>query len=114
MFKILKSKAEGELIEGEELAKRELQQLEFIIVEKTKIELSTYDTVYPEIIHDDVDLEIEVTREEFEKKKKRLLMKTINRTKQLIADYPNNKPEYIIVAGGASQMPMVERGLREN
>ncbi|MBQ8448366.1 MAG: Hsp70 family protein, partial [Clostridia bacterium] len=112
MFELLKSKVDDELM-GEELTKRELGNLRDRESEKTKIDLSTHDITYPEIIHEDEALEIEVTREEFEEKTKALLMRTINLTKEIIADYPNNKPEYIVITGGSSEMPMVEEGLKK-
>ena len=38
-------------------------------------------------------------------------MKTIEETRKILQDHPNQKPEIILLTGGASQMPMVKREL---
>jgi molecular chaperone DnaK (HSP70) len=113
MFELLLEKVDDELL-GDELTQRERDNLRNAIAEKTKIELSSMDISNPEIIHDDEVLDIEVTREEFEEKTKDLLMQTIEQTKQILADHPECKPEYIVLTGGSSEMPMVEEGLKRH
>ena len=113
MFELLLEKVDEELL-GEELTQRESDNIRNTIAEKTKIELSSMDISNPEIIHDDEILDIEVTREEFEAKTKSLLMQTIDLTKKILADHPECKPEYIVLTGGSSEMPMVEEGLKKN
>ena len=58
-------------------------------------------------------LTVRVTREEFETASRELLMRTIEATKKMFERHSNQKPETIILTGGASQMPMVKRALEE-
>ncbi len=81
--------------------------------EKTKKEL-TFDTyVEVELLYNNEYLSISITREEFEEASSTLLMRTIEATKKMFEGHSNQKPETIILTGGASQMPMVERALEK-
>ena len=113
MCQLLLEKVDEELL-GDELTPREVETIRNTVAEKAKIELSSMDIVNPEIIHDDDMLDIEVTREEFEAKTKDLLMQTIDLTKKILADHPECKPEFIVLTGGSSEMPMVEQGLKQH
>lgn len=82
-------------------------------VEKTKVDLSTSteEIVWLQVGDDYIDLPI--TRNEFENASRNLLMRTIEETKKLLQDHPNQKPEIILLTGGASQMPMVQREMEK-
>lgn len=77
--------------------------------ESTKIELSNNQEVYPEIYNADTGEydEITVTRAEFEEAARPLLMRTIIKTQEMLKNHQNQRPEAILLTGGASQMPMV-------
>ncbi len=77
--------------------------------ETTKIDLSTDSYAEPELFYNDDYLTAEITREEFEAASRDLLMQTVNAAREILRDHPNQQPEYILLTGGASQMPMVMR-----
>ena len=58
-------------------------------------------------------IDLPITRKEFEDASKSLLTMTIEETRRIIDDHENRKPETIILAGGASQMPMVKREIEK-
>ncbi len=79
--------------------------------ERTKIELSSEEVSEPTLEMNGDYLEARVTREEFEKASSALLMKTINAMRDMINSY-NGRIDYVLLTGGASQMPMVERQVK--
>lgn len=81
------------------------------MAEKIKIDLSSDEYAVPELVYYDEYLSAHVTRREFEEASRGLLLKTINATKEILKDHPNQQPEFILLTGGASQMPMVKREL---
>ena len=81
------------------------------LAETTKVELSTSEEEIPQLYIGDDYVDIPVTRKEFEDASRELLMKTIEETRKILQDHPNQKPEIILLTGGASQMPMVKREL---
>lgn len=83
--------------------------------ESTKINLSDNETAWPDITDPDTGdyYDIEVTRKEFEAASCHLLEQTIACTRQMLRDHPGQKPENIVLTGGASQMPMVKQALEE-
>lgn len=81
------------------------------LAETTKIDLSTDSYAEPELFYNDDYLSVKVTRAEFEAASKELLMKTVKATQEILSSHPNQQPEYILLTGGASQMPMVLREL---
>lgn len=83
--------------------------------EALKRELSTVDRTSYEIYiaKMEEDLTVELTREKFEAAAKTLLDKTVEATKAMVEDPRLPTPEIIVLTGGASQMPMVKRGLEE-
>ncbi len=83
------------------------------LAETTKVELSTSTEEMPQLYVGDDFIDIPVTRREFEEASKDLLKKTIEETKQILHDHPNQKPEIILLTGGASQMPMVQREMEK-
>ncbi len=80
-------------------------------VESYKKDLTDDTKVFVEVLHDGDMLEVEVTREEFEKAVQNLLNKTIDVTRRMLDKHPKQKPEMIILTGGASKMPMVKKEL---
>lgn len=84
------------------------------LAETTKIDLSSDPYAEPELFYNDDYLSVTVTREEFEEASKELLMKTVEATKEILKDHQNQKPEYILLTGGASRMPMIRQKLEES
>jgi molecular chaperone DnaK (HSP70) len=82
------------------------------LAETVKIDLSSDTYAEPELVYNDDYLSAHVTREEFEAASRELLMKTIHATREILNDHPNQQPEFILLTGGASQMPMVQRELQ--
>ena len=83
------------------------------IAEITKVELSTSEEEIPQLYLGGDYIDLPITRKEFEEASKDLLMKTIEETRKIIQDYPNQKPNIILLTGGASQMPMVQREMEK-
>ena len=82
------------------------------LAETVKIDLSSDEYAEPQLLDNNGEyLTTEITRSEFEAASKDLLMKTIRATKEILDDHPNQQPEFILLTGGASQMPMVQREL---
>ncbi len=79
--------------------------------EAAKIELSRDTMAKAELFYDDETQEALVSREEFERASRDLLMKTIELTQKFLADHPSQQPDVIVLTGGASQMPMVKQAL---
>lgn len=81
--------------------------------EERKKELSRDEsmvTIQDLMVGDDI-LEIEVTRDEFERESAQLLEKTVGETIRFLNRHKNQAPEIILLTGGASQMPMVKNAL---
>ena len=106
MFNLLKSKVNRKLSSNAEAKLKDE-------AEKIKVELSSSDDWLTQIFIEDDWIDINITRDEFEKASRDLLMKTINATKNILNEHPNQKPEIILLTGGASQMPMVMRELEK-
>lgn len=83
------------------------------LAERTKIDLSTSNEECPALMLGDDYVLMPVRREEFEEASKDLLMKTIDETRRILAEHPNQQPEVILLTGGASQMPMVQKELEK-
>lgn len=81
------------------------------MAEGTKIALSDDEYADEELMYGDDYIEARITRNEFERESRSLLQQTIDATKKILADHPGQKPEFILLTGGASQMPMVRREL---
>ncbi len=79
--------------------------------EKIKKELSTDTDAVLEFECNGEYEELSVTRAEFENACRPLLMKTIEKTRELLKDHPNQMPELILLTGGACQMPMVKEAI---
>ncbi len=82
------------------------------IAERTKIELSSEEISEPSIEINGDYLYERVTRSEFEGLVSPLLMKTINAMRDMINGF-DGRIDYVLLTGGASQMPMVERQVKE-
>ena len=81
--------------------------------EAIKIALSTDDYVEEELFYEDDYLTFQITRQEFEEATRELLQQTIDATRQMLLEHPNQQPELILLTGGASKMPMVKEALEE-
>lgn len=81
------------------------------LAETVKIDLSSDTEAEPDLEHNGEFVSVRLTRDEFEQASKSLLQQTINATKEMLRDHPSQKPEFILLTGGASQMPMVKREL---
>ena len=56
-------------------------------------------------------IDIPITRKEFEDASKDLIDETIKETRDIINDHKNQRPEIILLTGGASQMPAIKNAL---
>lgn len=83
------------------------------LAETTKVELSTSMKEIPQLYVGYDYIDIPITRREFEEASRKLLMKTIEETRKILQNHQNQKPEIILLTGGASQMPMVQRELEK-
>ena len=110
LFQLLSSKLEKEI--GTPLNATHITSIRSV-VETTKVELSTSEEEIVQVLVDGDYVDLPITREEFETASKTLLMKTISKTRELLQDHQNQKPEVILLTGGASQMPMVQRELEK-
>ena len=83
------------------------------LAENIKIALSTDDYVEEDLFYEDDYLPFQITQQEFAAASRDLLMQTIDATREMLRNHPNQQPELILLTGGASQMPMVKRELEE-
>ncbi len=104
MVELLRSKVKVQLNREDMAALRN-------IAEEMKVHLSTSPEDVDQLLTGEGYIELSVTRDEFEKASRELLMRTIEETRNLLRDHQNQKPELILLTGGASQMPMVQREL---
>lgn len=77
--------------------------------EKAKVELSNIEETCVSIEINGEYEDITIRRDWFEMASKHLIDKTINATREMLYNNQNQKPDYILLTGGASQMPMVKR-----
>lgn len=95
------------------LNRMELMRLESNI-ESYKMELSAYPSIEFDVLTDDGGVEyIEIRRTEFENAVRPLVQRTIDQTRTLLTDYPDGKPEYILLTGGASRMPIIMEEMKK-
>lgn len=83
------------------------------LAENIKIALSTDDYVEEDLFYEDDYLPFQITQQEFATASRDLLMQTIDATREMLRNHPNQQPELILLTGGASQMPMVKRELEK-
>ena len=83
------------------------------LAETTKIELSDSDEAFPQLYVGDEFIDMHVTRGEFERASAGLLKQTIEETRKILVEHKNQQPELILLTGGASQMPMVQKELEK-
>ena len=81
------------------------------LAEATKEDLSFEEQTEAWMLYEDEYISVEITRKEFELAARELLVKTINATKEILNCHPDQQPDLILLTGGASQMPMVQREL---
>lgn len=106
MYQLLKAKIPG----GQKVQEDTLRML----AETAKIDLSRDDVVEPEVFSSTGEtLYLSVTREEFEARALPLVKRTIDEVRRMLADSMGKKPELIVLTGGASQMPMIQRELEK-
>ena len=58
-------------------------------------------------------LDISITRTEFERVVMPLVQKTIDETRRMLNNHANQKPDIILLTGGASQMPIIMREMEK-
>ena len=81
------------------------------MAESAKIELTDDEETIVELSYGDDFLTASVTRAEFEAAAKGLLQKTVDATQEMLSEHPDQKPDIIVLTGGASRMPMVKNAL---
>lgn len=81
--------------------------------ETAKVELSDMTDTLIQIFTSNGPLDISVTRTEFERVAMPLVQKTIDETRQMLNTHANQKPDIILLTGGASQMPIVMREMEK-
>lgn len=81
--------------------------------ETAKVELSDMMDTQIQIFTVNGPLDISVTRNEFERVVMPLVQKTIDETKRMLNTHINQKPDIILLTGGASQMPIVMREMEK-
>ena len=81
--------------------------------ETAKVELSDMEDTEIELFTGNGRINISVTREEFERASANLIAKTVDATRQMLSAHQNQKPDIILLTGGASQMPMVMREMEK-
>ena len=81
------------------------------MAESAKIELTYDEETIVELSYGDDFLTASVTRAEFEAAAKGLLQKTVDATQEMLSEHPDQKPDIIVLTGGASRMPMVKNAL---
>ncbi len=75
--------------------------------ETAKVELSDMTDTQIQIFTVNGPLDISVTRSEFERVAMPLVQKTIDETRRMLNAHASQKPDIILLTGGASQMPIV-------
>ena len=84
------------------------------LAETAKLELSRDTDTEQEIYTKSGEvLFVTVTRQEFEKAALPLVQSTVEETRQMLKEYSGKQPELLVLTGGASQMPMVQRELEK-
>lgn len=81
--------------------------------ETAKVELSGMTDTLIQIFTANGPLDISVTRAEFERVAMPLVQKTIDETRQMLNTHASQKPDIILLTGGASQMPIVMREMEK-
>lgn len=81
--------------------------------ETAKVELSDMTDTQIQIFTANGPLDISVTRAEFERVAMSLVQKTIDETRQMLNTHASQKPDIILLTGGASQMPIVMREMEK-
>lgn len=91
-------------------------------VEKAKIKLSTEEEAFVEILGllvdsdgDRIDIDVEITREQFEALIAPMISKTIDLTKQVLKDihFTTDLIDSVLLVGGSSRIPAVVNAMKE-
>ena len=97
-------------IDKSKLTNEELANLK-IAAEDTKVELSNSDEEMPQVVIGGEYVDFDIKRKEYEQMARPLVRKTVEATVKIIEDHPNQKPDVILLTGGASQMPLIKEEL---
>lgn len=81
--------------------------------ETAKVELSDMTDTQIQIFTPNGLLDIPITRDEFERVAMPLVQRTIDETRQMLNAHVNQRPDIILLTGGASQMPIVMREMEK-
>ena len=81
--------------------------------ETAKVELTDMEDTEIELFTEHGRINVNITRSEFEKASEHLIRKTVEATKQMLNSHQNQRPDIILLTGGASQMPMVMKELEK-
>ena len=81
--------------------------------ETAKVELSDMTDTQIQIFTANGPLDISITRTEFERVVMPLVQKTIDETRRMLNNHANQKPDIILLTGGASQMPIIMREMEK-
>lgn len=77
--------------------------------ETAKVELSDAEETLIQLFAPGGTVDVAVTREEFEERALPLVRRTIEATREMLNAHTNQRPDIILLTGGASQMPIVRR-----
>lgn len=107
LFNILRNKFKVSLTSDEEAKLRN-------VAETTKINLSDLDCTeeFVEFLYRGDPLQTTITRIEYENACSALVDKTIKETQRFLLEKPYHKPDMILLTGGASQMPYIEKAMK--
>ena len=84
------------------------------LAETIKVDLSRDEEAEPEVFSTTGEtVYLSVTRQEFESRAMPLVQKTIDETRRMLGEFKGKAPELIVLTGGASQMPMIQRELEK-
>lgn len=108
MLKILEEKVkEANVTVNHDMLERLAETAKWDLSDHTETEVDIIDLSTGESVT------LEITRSEFEEKTASLMKRTVDEAKRFLDGYQGPKPEMIILTGGSSKMPMVQRELEK-
>ena len=108
MLKILEEKVkEAAITVNHDMLERLAETAKWDLSDHTETEVDIIDLSTGESVT------LEITRNEFEKMTAPLMKQTVDEAKRFLDGYQGPKPEMIILTGGSSKMPMVQRELEK-
>ena len=83
--------------------------------ERAKIELSNQEKTILKILHDDISLDLELSRTDFEKLIDTVLVRTIEPTHEALRDASMTPADidHVILVGGSTRVPQVQKRVRD-